>query len=918
MASFTDKPMQFNPYIQQLPVEEMVKVGMIKQDQYDKGVQKIQGQIDQVAGLDIYKDVDKAYLQSKLNQLGGNLTTVAAGDFSNFQLVNSVGGMVKQIGNDKIVQTAVGSTAWLRKQTQEMEAAIKAGKSSQENIYDFNKKRSEYASSTEVGESFNGRYTPYTDVFKKLEEIAKSVGVDSKTVQMLFRTDANGDPELLNGRLQYNDVMAETLLKGKDRNKILSAFQVGLSTDDYNQLAITGKYKLQGKSKDDLLNMNNENFKEYKKDIILQQDYIDNRILAIKTNNGPQEQIDALDKKKLQLKENLTKRESENASLAALDEDALRANIYTSNFIDSASFGFTEKETYTKYSKNPAVEIMMDRERLKIAKNTEARQLAEFEYKQRNDVNQRTFDWKKIMFEKGLIDENGKPTGGNAFAGPARDANPSDQTNGSYFIDQFGEGLKTDMEIQRQSYEKVAIAHWIATNKATGKNFTEPEMKQQIKETAESLGFSYNDYIIMQGRKAVETFHNTKTSPIGNQYNQDFANIDKLEKVIALKSTKLKEAENFVKEASKTEGFQPVDLSKFDIKPVTVSAIIGGETEGRGPMRKENITLSKEDVFNFSKVIYNTWEGGFIPGFLDSDKVKRDSKVAQEKLVAKYGMSGFMSMKDQLKGDETFQWSDANPFQLILGHRGDKQNPEVKKALNAIKDDNYTKTLLAREQYFKNISQVGVPKTVVLYKDKPEAKNHLVSTLASVAGEYAGIDDSYKKIVIGANDDKSQFQINIDPAGSIYGKNAYTLQMTEANGTVVTKPITSAQYSTLTRMEAPLFIPSEIESSINAFSSRTGSTNSTYSYTDPNNAFSTALVKDNETNTNRYNVAIDYAKGTNGNYFPKIYVKVDSDWKLVEYNPSPMYIGMTAQEAEVFPSAAVDDNFINSLLLRKK
>ena len=93
MASFTDKPMQFNPYIQQLPVEEMVKVGMIKQDQYDKGVQKIQGQIDQVAGLDIYKDVDKAYLQSKLNQLGGNLTTVAAGDFSNFQLVNSVGGM---------------------------------------------------------------------------------------------------------------------------------------------------------------------------------------------------------------------------------------------------------------------------------------------------------------------------------------------------------------------------------------------------------------------------------------------------------------------------------------------------------------------------------------------------------------------------------------------------------------------------------------------------------------------------------------------------------------------------------------------------------------------------------------------------------------------------------------------------------
>ena len=59
MASFTDIIPQFNPYVEQLPVETMVAVGMEKQKRYDEGIQKIQSQIDNVAGLDIYKPVHK-------------------------------------------------------------------------------------------------------------------------------------------------------------------------------------------------------------------------------------------------------------------------------------------------------------------------------------------------------------------------------------------------------------------------------------------------------------------------------------------------------------------------------------------------------------------------------------------------------------------------------------------------------------------------------------------------------------------------------------------------------------------------------------------------------------------------------------------------------------------------------------------
>ena len=69
MASFKDIIPQFIPYIQQLPVEDMVQVGMYKQQLYDQGVQKIQSQIDNIAGLDIIHDSDRAYLQSKLGEL---------------------------------------------------------------------------------------------------------------------------------------------------------------------------------------------------------------------------------------------------------------------------------------------------------------------------------------------------------------------------------------------------------------------------------------------------------------------------------------------------------------------------------------------------------------------------------------------------------------------------------------------------------------------------------------------------------------------------------------------------------------------------------------------------------------------------------------------------------------------------------
>ena len=153
MASFTDTVPQFNPYVQQQPIEAMLKVGTYKQEKYEQGIQKIQGFIDNIAGLDIMKNPHKEYLQSKINELGNNLNKVAGGDFSNFQLVNSVTGMASQITKDPIIQNAVASTAKARKELDASETDRKAG-ASPENSAWFNKKLNSWLNDGDLNDSF--------------------------------------------------------------------------------------------------------------------------------------------------------------------------------------------------------------------------------------------------------------------------------------------------------------------------------------------------------------------------------------------------------------------------------------------------------------------------------------------------------------------------------------------------------------------------------------------------------------------------------------------------------------------------------------------------------------------------------------------------------------------------------------------
>lgn len=239
MASFTDVIPQFNPYIQQLPVEAMVAVGMEKQQRYDQGLQRIQSQIDQVAGLDVVRDVDKQYLQSKLNELGTKLKTVAAGDFSNYQLVNSVAGMASSVAKDNNVLSAVQATAQYRKEQKFMEEARQKGESAIQNEYDFSRQANDWINDSNVGASFNGRYRKYIDVDKKWLEVMKTLHSDllEEDIPYTYNPD---------GTLNVNETaaaMQRISKEGVSAEKIQNALRSSLSPDELEQLNINGRYQ---------------------------------------------------------------------------------------------------------------------------------------------------------------------------------------------------------------------------------------------------------------------------------------------------------------------------------------------------------------------------------------------------------------------------------------------------------------------------------------------------------------------------------------------------------------------------------------------------------------------------------------------------------------------------------------------------
>ena len=367
MASYTDQIPKFNPYIQQLPIEAMVQVGMEKQRRYDEGLQKIQTNIDNIAGLDVYNNVDKKYLQSKLNDLGSKLKTVAAGDFSNYQLVNSVGGMAKQIGKDSTIQNAVGSTAKYRKELTNRDAYKKEGKDSPSNDYVFGLGVDKWLNSNDVNTSFNTTYDQYTNWKKNSIDIIKGLTGDSTIKDDAFtvKVDSRGNPVLgADGKpeLVITDAITRRKMAGVTAEQIQQALLVGLTPSDFKQMQNDSLYDYSNQDANQFKLTIKNSYDDKLKSFTEKRTIFENAKLSTKSN----EQKKLLDNNIASLNKtigSLTK--EQNDLLTSIDKgniNGAKTQFGTYNSINGLSKAFSHADISETYETSPLVQAAQFRE----------------------------------------------------------------------------------------------------------------------------------------------------------------------------------------------------------------------------------------------------------------------------------------------------------------------------------------------------------------------------------------------------------------------------------------------------------------------------------------------------------------------------------------------------------------------------
>lgn len=367
MASFTDKPLQFTPYIQELPIQEMVQVGMQKQAQYDQGVQKIQNQIDRVAGIDIIKDVDKQHLQSKLNELGSKLKTVAAGDFSNQQLVNSVAGMTGQITKDETIQNAVYSTAHYKKEMARLQKDVDAGKSSPDNVTNFQKKANAWLSSTTPGEKFNGLYTPFFDISKFAKEQFDAVKPGGWSSDKIFEYNPDGSQKFNIVRDKKGTIIEKTPvlspymireeMNGRLPSEVKSTINAIFSDPRVKQqLQITGEYNLAGVNEEGLVALVNG---QRDNTIIAYEDLINELNLQKNLEKDPikKKQFDERIDEVSDMITNTAETYSTYAKEAMANPDAIRGKLYSESMSNTLTQMYGGIRKSIKIEDSPAYEM---------------------------------------------------------------------------------------------------------------------------------------------------------------------------------------------------------------------------------------------------------------------------------------------------------------------------------------------------------------------------------------------------------------------------------------------------------------------------------------------------------------------------------------------------------------------------------
>jgi hypothetical protein len=778
MASFTDAIPQFNPYIQQLPVEAMVAVGMEKQQRYDQGVQRIQSQIDQVAGLSISRPQDRQYLQSKLNDLGSKLKTVAAGDFSNYQLVNSVAGMAGSLIKDPTIIASVQSTAQRKAIQDKRQKDIDSGNYNPANNYLYELSDNEWFNDPNVGASYTGYYKTPVDVWGKIKDIAKEVGIDERVVPNLFETDESGRIKRdENGKAIFNNVMVEETFKGKDASKILSAFQNALNPSDYEQLSIEGRYNYRGISPEQLQKTVASSLD---KDITLNNGKIEFLKLSLaeeenkaKTNEYDEALIKSLkDEIKYFEGRNIQIEKSKKESLDAIatNPESAKAKLYTENYLSSMSEVLSSKAVSKKYSINPHFEVSM---KINEFERQQTQWLADYNLRLRADNRaQKEYEAKAqaLAAQAAYFQAGGVDTPINADPAMVR---------------AMVEGGYSESVTQ---YNTIANTLALETLRMANPGDTEEQLKKKLYDAAAYRGQTNNPNsgeinetakIMASG---LQTLYRTNPDKVPKTLHGLIAQADKVFKSIESQRSVMQKAQQDAREAASLQG---VDMEAYDkvvrdVKPTSVT------------VNGQSVNLSQQDLIDFINLnpqMYNTF------GNLTVDRNQEMLRnQAQIRLGAKFG-SGLEDLKSVLYPMQYQPFSERKrpaPSQLLQG---------IADRLGDAKDQDYNKFL--SDAYQKN-GAVPVGKIATIDKGDQKTEDYRNKFIAVLSKYELDLDeDVYNNLSNAVLSDAFGATVTTMPGVNLESPSTYTLKITGKDGSSEMIEIERNDYRFLTGFEPP-------------------------------------------------------------------------------------------------------------------
>jgi hypothetical protein len=264
--SYLSEVVKGSDYIEPYDKDVVHKAFLYQQQQFDTNVAKVQQDIDQIAGIDVYTKQDKDYRDALLQGLTNEANSMSGLDFTKSSVLNRIAQAKKAVTTDERLINAVQDTAAIRAKQKHQEELMKKGKYSDANMWFDSKADRAYLEGKAIDP--NTRYggsstaTEYKDTGKKLQEVSMKVAALKAKAGSMIPVTRN----VLNPETGKYDVVHEMkAVSGISDEELGAHVMATLSPDEQRQISIDARYSYKDMPVEQLLvSATNATYNSYK------------------------------------------------------------------------------------------------------------------------------------------------------------------------------------------------------------------------------------------------------------------------------------------------------------------------------------------------------------------------------------------------------------------------------------------------------------------------------------------------------------------------------------------------------------------------------------------------------------------------------------------------------------------------------